>query len=325
MLVFGTGVCAINYRMCCRLIVGGLLLVGLLAACRRQGAGQGNTIRPSDTPTPISTPLPAVPTAIPVGTEGNPVQIVFRPVGSPLAARNITARLETVILEEAGLAVEVTLVERYAEALAALCDSGGGQVSVAWLDGPTYTAASAQNCGTPALQVERGRGSNASAGSAAQIIAKRRMGFNTVSQLNADDFCRLGFGDFFSWFAPSLVLTVNGVDPLRDLGSVTDYEDFPTLITAVADGDCDAAGVPENAFDEFENDLDDDVRDKIDVLATTVEFPQEAQNDLNIFFVEDMQQVIDLVMLAPPLNGRQRDPEQQQNETQENPSDSVNV
>src|SRR5262245_2491471 len=115
----------------------------LLAACRRQQAVQ-QSAREVNTPTPISTPLPAIPTAVPVGlSEGNPLQIVikqFEPMG---AARNDAARFQSALADASGLFIEITLVEREAEALAALCNSSGGQVSVAWLDGVGYMAATA--------------------------------------------------------------------------------------------------------------------------------------------------------------------------------------
>jgi ABC-type phosphate/phosphonate transport system substrate-binding protein len=102
--------------------------------------------------------------------------MVIRPAGSLAAGRNVAARFQTAIENESGMVVEVILVERYAEALAALCSSAGGQAAVAWLDGLTYMAATAQNCGLPALQVEHGTGRNATTGAAAQIVANSELG-----------------------------------------------------------------------------------------------------------------------------------------------------
>lgn len=239
----------------------------LLSACRRQQATPQLVVREAGTPTPISTPLPPVPTAIPVGTEDNPLQMVIRAF-EPALARNSVARFQSAIEDESGLVIEVILAERTAEALAALCNSSSGQVSVAWLDGLGYMAATEQNCGLPALQVERGRGRDANTGQAGQIIATHDLGISAVSQLSGDDFCRLGYGDFYSWLVPSLLFEANGVNPLQDLESVTDYEDFPDLLEAVADGDCDATGIPEGILDDADN-----VRDEIDIVETTVTFP----------------------------------------------------
>lgn len=48
-----------------------------------------------------------------------------------------------------------------------------------------------------------------------------------------------------------------------------------------------------------------------------VDVPEEARNDLNFIFVEDMQQVIDRVLLSPPPEGRKRDLERQDDEKDE--------
>lgn len=241
----------------------------LLAACRRQQATQQAVVREADTPTPISTPLPSIPTAVPVGqSEDNPLQMVIHPFEPMAAARNVAARFQSAIVAESGLVVEVVLVERYAEALAALCNSSSGQVAVAWLDGLGYMATTEQNCGQPALQVERGRGRDATTGQAGQLVANHDLGISAVSQLSGDDFCRLGYGDFYSWLVPSLLFKANGVDPLRDLETITDYEDLSGLLAAVAEGDCDATGIPEGALDDA-----DDLRDEIDIVETTVAFP----------------------------------------------------
>lgn len=256
--------CAINAKL---LYLIGILL--LLAACRRQQAAQQSSAREVATPTPISTPLPAVPTAIPVGqSDDNPLQMVISPFEPLAAARNVAARFQSALEAESGLVIELVLVERKAEALAALCDSSSGQVSVAWLDGVGYMAATAQDCGQPTLQVERGRGRDATTGLAGQLIANGELSISAVSQLSGDNFCRLGYEDFYSWLVPSLLFEANGINPLSDLDSISDYEEFPDLLQAVADGDCDAAGIAEGALDDAA-----DVRDAIDVVETTVPFP----------------------------------------------------
>lgn len=239
----------------------------LLAACRRQQATPQVVVREAGTPTPISTPLPPVPTTAPVGTEDNPLQMVLRPF-EPALARNDVARFRSAIEDESGLVIEVVLADRTAEAVAALCSSSSGPVSVAWLDGLGYMAATEQHCGLPALQVERGKGRNATTGQAGQLVASHDLGISGVSQLSGDNFCRLGYGDLYSWLVPSLLLKANGVDPLQELESVTDYEELPDLVQAVADGDCDATGIPEGALDDA-----DEARDEIDIVETTVAFP----------------------------------------------------
>lgn len=259
----------LNTRATHRLILLSILgAVLLLAACRRQDIQAGPVIASTLTPTPRSTPLPAIATAIPAGAEGNALQMVIRPDGSMSAARSAIADFEAAILEKSGLTVKVELVERYAEALAALCDSSGGQVSVAWLNGASYVAAKAQNCGAPMLQVERGTRRDSKTGEAASLIVNADANISTLSALRGKAFCRLAYDDFYTWLAPSLILKANGLNPLTDVGTVTDYEDIPAMIEAVAAGDCDAAGVAANVFDEYADVLGD-AAESIDILTTT--------------------------------------------------------
>lgn len=251
-----------------------LVIIGLLvlAACRQETAQNLPAASVPLTPTPLSTPLPAVPTLIPAGAEGNPIRLVVRPRGPAADARNAAADVEAAILERSGLAVQVEVVERYAEALAALCDSAGGQVSAAWLNAPTYMAARAQNCGLPVLQIEQGTRQNARSGEAGLIIVAQDSSIRDVRGLNGQTFCRLGYDDFYSWLAPSLVMRTSGLDPVSAPEAVVDYDDVPELIRAVADGDCDAAGIPESALEEYAGALGE-TAEAITTLATTITFP----------------------------------------------------
>lgn len=243
-----------------------------LAACRREEIQGGAVTLPTATPTPRSTPLPAVPTAIPPGDEGNAIRMVIRPQGPAADARSAVPDLEAAILDRSGVVVEVQLVERYAEALAALCESSGRQVSAAWLNAPTYAAARAQNCGLPALQVQQGTRRDLRTAEAGSIIVRDGGAIRDVRGLNGRSFCRLGYDDFYSWFAPLLVMRANGLDPVSALESVSDYDDIPALVRAVAEGDCDAAGIPESALTVYAGAIGDDA-DQVRSLLTTVPFP----------------------------------------------------
>jgi ABC-type phosphate/phosphonate transport system substrate-binding protein len=200
--------------------------------------------------------------------------MVIHPEGSMSAARSAIADFEAAVLEKSGLTIKVELVERYSEALGALCDSSSGKVTVAWLNGAGYVAANAQNCGTPILQVERGTRRDAKTGEAASIIVNGDARISTLSSLKGKTFCRIKYDDFYTWFAPSLIMKASGMNPLTDVGSFKDQADIPAVINAVADGkDCDAAGIPAGALDEFADKIGDSA-EKVDVLTTTdVAFP----------------------------------------------------
>lgn len=252
-------------------MIGLVCLALLLASCRRFGGGEP-TARPTLTPTPRSTALPPIPTAIPLGSEDNPLRMmIVEPArtGSRQAINNAVEDLQAALLEDTGLTVMVDLVPSDAEALAALCASPGGEVAVAWLGGLAYAAAYAQDCGTAALQVMRGERASATNGDEAVIIANRRLDINGVADLGDNSFCRLGVDNLYSWLAPLIMLDVAGVS-VTALGEVTDFDDPAAMLAAVAAGDCDAAGISASQYDEI---VDAATRARMRTLQESVTIP----------------------------------------------------
>jgi ABC-type phosphate/phosphonate transport system substrate-binding protein len=158
------------------------------------------------------------------------------------------------------------VVDRYAEALAALCASSPSDVTVAWLDGISYIAALAQNCGEASLQVERGRGSAASTGAAVSIVGS---GITNVQALAGRDYCRLGVQDYNTWLVPSLMMRLRGLDVVSDLEAVIDMDTAADLLEAVAAGDCSATALLEADYE----DLDSEIQDELNVLDTSPPMP----------------------------------------------------
>lgn len=259
--------CAIKHPDFSQWIVVLLLLsVLLLGACLPEEQ-QGPVAQATLTPTPRSTPLPPVATAVPPGMEENPVSMVIRPPRGAVAVVSEVqiADFEQALLEQTGLVIDVQVVERFAEALAALCGSTPTRVSVAWLDGLTYAAAVAQGCGSSVLQIER----DSSPGDPIQIVAGSRSNLSSIQNLRGASFCRVSHEDYESWLVPSLLLRANGVDPLNGLDEVIDFQDMDALIEAVIDGECRAAGISESAY----LDLSSSVREDLEVVESTPPFP----------------------------------------------------
>ena len=137
--------------------------------------------------------------------------------------------LETILLNETELTVSVEIVNTDADALAALCASPKGPVSAVWLGGLAYAAAVAQDCGSAALQIQRGSGAKSSTGDQARIIVNSGAKIAEVADLAEHTFCRLGYSDVFSWLIPSLMIQDGGV-VLSDLKAINDYTDASELI-----------------------------------------------------------------------------------------------
>lgn len=249
-------------------MIGMVLLALLLASCRRFG-GAEPTARPSLTPTPRSTPLPPVPTTVPVGETDNPLLMKFVVENSRAVASAIDD-LQQALLEESGLTVTVERVDSDAEALAALCDSPKGDVTVAWLSGLAYAAAYAQNCGTAQLQIQRGERANAVNGDESLIIITEDLEAESVGDLADTVFCRLSYDDLYSWLIPSLMLRSGGITP-SSLKVINDYgDDAETMVEDVATGDCDAAGISASQFESLPNTT---VRSALSTLQESVTIP----------------------------------------------------
>lgn len=228
--------------------IGLLLLAVLLSSCRRLPKA-GPTLPPTITPTPRSTELPPVATPIPPGSEENPIHLkIVAPPDSSDGFDVAISALDGLLLDATGAHVAIETVTTDAEALTALCDSPSGTVSAAWLGGLAYAAAHAQGCGSAALEVERGAGSAARVGDEALIVVNAALDINGVADLAGHSFCRLGYTDVYSWMVPELLLKAAGVQP-TDLTEIRDYSDTDVLLSDVASGTCDAAGIASSQFD----------------------------------------------------------------------------
>lgn len=244
-----------------------VLLVSFLAACQ---GGTAATTEPAPTATATIDPL-ITPTVVPAGIAEKPLQMVLYPASFDEAVA-LEADLEAAILDAASVYVDVVLVERPSEALAALCSSTDDLVISAWVGQLGYAAALAQRCGTPSLEVSEGSGEDLRIGTAGYIVLSRVVGSVDLGVIRGRTFCRLGYDDFYSWLLPSIVLPVNRVRVPQDIDQLVDYDSVESMIEAVIAGDCTAAGISETDYAALLADnetLEDDAR----IAFTSPVFP----------------------------------------------------
>lgn len=226
-------------------------------------------MQPTLTLTPRSTPLPTLEPTLAPGSEDSPIQMAIVRSGGARTANSLNRAANAVaeaLLEETGFIVEVEIVQTDADAVAALCNALTGAPAVAWVSGIGYAALSAQECGVPALVVERGTGRQLTTSQEVQIVVNRTLGISELAGLAGRTFCRLGYNDLNSWLVPVIMLRGAGVSNLPNAVDSTDVE---AMIAAVAEGDCDAAAVTAADFDRFGDDVEDSVR----VLNQTATMP----------------------------------------------------
>ncbi|MCA0452501.1 MAG: PhnD/SsuA/transferrin family substrate-binding protein [Chloroflexi bacterium] len=240
----------------------------LTAACRPQAAVVQPTAVITLTPLPRSTPLPSLPTAVPVGQGDNPLRLIIHPVNE--VSEDTVSDLETAIEDRTDLTVKIELVDSDAEALTALCTSTPEQPVLAWLRGMAYAAANANNCGQPQLRVARGTGSNAATGEASTVIARR--GIDALSAIDGRIFCRISSTDLISWLVPSLMMEAVGLSPIEDPQTIRDYETPEEMVKAVSSSACDAAAIVDSSVAERVTD-DEAVAARVTTVLTSAEIP----------------------------------------------------
>ncbi len=272
-----------------KFIIGICFFLAFIAACRPV-EGDRATLPPTLTPTPFSTALPEIATAVPAGFPDNPIRMIIVPVDDDLLEQEsilevteepnsllsspltqTEADLESAILDTSSVTIDVIPANRYADAISALCETRGADASVVWLDGLSYAVADAQNCGDPILITQREVGSRTQTGESGVIVVNRNLGSTNLTALNGRTFCRLGFDDFYSWLLPTLLFERANLD-ISTFEMIVDYEDTDALLEALSTDECDGAGVSDSTFDAFveaEEELSADLR----VAETSPEFP----------------------------------------------------
>ena len=221
----------------------------LLAAC----GGNANVppthvpTRVPPTPTPRSTPLPPVENAPELGQGPRALELIFT-LGdaNDRDARRARQDLQRHLADALEMDVRVTFADEIA-ALDALCS---GAPRAAWVSAPTYYAAATQCGAVPALALQRGRPPTYTVGRSVEIVG--RIDVTGMEQLKGRVFCRSDETPLFtSWVAPALLMAAEGANPQLDLAAVRDYPDDLALAQALYEGDCAAAALPPERFDDL--------------------------------------------------------------------------
>jgi hypothetical protein len=231
-----------------------VLAIALLTACGEGGGGEPTRIPTPIPPTPTirSTPLPLVSPAPALGeTDARPIVLQIALFGEDPAdsARRTGVDLQEALQNELDLEINVQFVDERT-ALEGLCS---GAPTAAWVSAFTYVKAQTACGAEPVFAVMRGRPA-ATVGRTAEIIG--RADIRDLSDLEGRVFCRSYEQDYFtSWVYPSLYLAAEGVDPAKGLAEIRDYPDDMSLGRALYQGDCAAAALPPDEFEDWLIDL----------------------------------------------------------------------
>lgn len=207
-----------------------LVIALFLAAC---GADRPATPIPTPTPspTPLSQPLPTVATAVPFGAETRPFPLVI--ISEDINATG--SALEDALRAQTGFSFRVEFYVNAAQALAVLC---GDLPAFGVLDSWALLAAQGRGCAVPLLFTERVDGTRRLSGVSSQIVAANESGITSVGNFAGRDFCRVQDGGLSDWILPVLAMRSNGFEPFLGFREVRRLPDVPSMLRAVALGEC---------------------------------------------------------------------------------------
>ena len=253
---------------------------------------------------------------MPAGLPGNPLQMVMQPVSSslyiapevtvepgigevmlPASSTQAELDLEQAILKYSSVTVDIVPAANPADVLRALCDASE-RVSAVWVDGVSFTAALAQNCGEPIYIVEKRIDNQRETGEAGVVIINRNLGSTQLSVLNSRTFCRLGINDFYSWILPLMIFRANNIDTTR-FETVVDYDDPQAMVEAVASGECSGAGISSIVYNDIVDDneeLSDDISVSFSSPAipfAVLMYPVKMQLGIRVSLTEGLLRLVD--------------------------------
>gem|GEM_PF-2562558 len=208
-----------------RLISLSLALLILLAGCGRGNINAAPT-RTLPTSIPAPTPLAPLPTVPPMGSQQNPILLTIV-VPNTSAVGDSAQALSQAMSSEAGLTVEIRLVEAYHDSYKALCDRAA---TLATLDAFSYLGESEQKCGEAAYVLQQ----NGSTQTQGQFLARDVF----LPQSYRGVFCRPDGESLNGWIIPTLTLRGRGVDPFTDLYSIIDAGSDEEVVRMIDAGAC---------------------------------------------------------------------------------------
>lgn len=291
-----------------------ICITTIFAACNALG-DEPTALPATATPTPI-TDIRFASTEVPAGLPANPLLMVMQPilpelfvepemteepgVGEvmlPVSSSQAELDLEDAILNYSSVTVDIIPVDKPADALRALCNATD-EVAAVWVDGVSFSAALAQNCGEPIYVVRKRIDGELTNGESGIIIMSRQETNGALGGLNSRVFCRIGVDDFYSWLLPLMIFRANNIDP-ANFEAIVEYDDPEALIEAVAAGECGGAGVSGLVYDEISAD-DEELTDSISVAFGTppipyavLMYPVEVQLGIRVSLTEGLERLAD--------------------------------
>jgi len=190
--------------------------------------------------------------------------------------------------KETGLVVKPNVGTDFAAVREAM---GAGQAQIGWLNTFNYILAS-EKYGVEVGLVTQRYGATSYVG---QINVGADTGITTLADLKGKVFCWVDPNSTSGYIVPRIFLQANGIDPDNDFAQTVEAGSHDQVIISVYNGDCDAGATFNDARDNVEDDFPD-VKEKVLVLATTPEIPNDSVSFVKDFPADMRQQIVDALL-----------------------------
>ena len=202
-----------------------------------------------------------------LGTEENPIIMSFVPSGDTQEIIASGDQLAQMVSEKTGLVIKANVGTDFAAVREAMC---ANKAQIGWLNTFNYLLAN-EKCGVDVGLVTVRFGLTTYVG---QFNVRADSGIATLQDLKGKVMCWVDPNSTSGYIIPRIQLLANGIDPDKDFSKQVEAGSHNNVITQVYNGDCDAGASYADARSSIEKDFPD-VKEKVVVLATTTEIPND--------------------------------------------------
>lgn len=219
-----------------------------------------------------------------LGTEKNPIVMSFVPSGDTQEIIASGDEIAQMVSDKTGLVIKAEVGTDFAAVREAM---GAGKAQIGWLNTFNYVLAS-EKYGVDVGLVTSRYGSTSYKG---QIVVRSDSGIETLADLKGKVMCWVDPNSTSGYVIPMIMLEANGIDTKADFAKTIEAGSHNNVITQVYSGDCDAGASFVDARSSVEADLPD-VKQKVLILATTTDIPNDSVSFSKDFPKETRDQIV---------------------------------
>jgi len=223
-----------------------------------------------------------------LGTAENPIIMSFVPSGDTQEIIASGDTLAKMVSDKTGLVVTANVGTDFSAVREAMC---AGKAPIAWLNTFNYVLAH-EKCGADVALATIRYGATTYKG---QIIVNAASGIKTLADLKGKTMCWVDPVSTSGYIIPRIYLAANGIDPDKDFAKTVESGSHNNVVTAVYNGDCDAGATFVDARTSIQKDFAD-VMDKVLVLATTTDIPNDGVDFSKDFPADSRTKIVNALL-----------------------------